>query len=587
MRINFLSSLMSFNERVLTQGYIDPYGDYTMKDLKDALFFNSVFHSNCDEIFMKYHLSPELINQYIRLHKIYIQNMAAITRQLLIVNPSINLSTTNTFERRWNTYLRIKDRIKTDVYNPKNGIRYPFEQDKIYYICWDSNNQYLLIHSIDNSSSVYETPFVCESLDKVTYWKTDACIRDYLSLEYHEELGHAIACKVTMSNDDLQVIRKVEYNGNLELMQKLTGIFGYKALIISNAALYTDDIKQMIDLHTPKDEVPILRQRNQKVDLMSYTEKDALVEYPMDSFDEYLQFLSNAANSSDVEEIRLTLYRIGDNPAIFYILRKAVSNGIAVHVNIELCATGESINRLWMREMEEAGIVVTNYGAGKIKVHSKLTIIRFTNNMMIAQIGTGNYHTKTTSQYTDLSLITGNQDICKQIWNLFQSFLKPKALEFNENFLVTQYNALDTLTDLIDQEAAKGMDGFICFKCNALDDEIIIEHLNKAAATGCEIELIVRGVCTWLPKQLEENVNIRSFIWDKLEHSRVYSFGRDNPIIYLGSLDLVSKKINQRIETLVRVLDPEITIKICDYLNRYITSHDAWHLSKDGEYWKE
>ena len=77
-------------------------------------------------------------------------------------------------------------------------------------------------------------------------------------------------------------------------------------------------------------------------------------------------------------------------------------------------------------------------------------------------------------------------------------------------------------------------------------------------------------------------------MWDKLEHSRVYSFGNKNPKIYLGSLDLVTKKMDKRIETLVRIDNPKIINKLCEYINKYITTTTgSWIQTSSGMYIKE
>ena len=154
--------------------------------------------------------------------------------------------------------------------------------------------------------------------------------------------------------------------------------------------------------------------------------------------------------------------------------------------------------------------------------------------------------------------------------------------------MVARNNGRDELIKLIRREAKLGENGYIAFKCNALDDDEIAMHLDKAAANNCQIDLIVRGVCTWVPDQIGNNVRIKSIVWDKLEHSRVYCFGSFNPTMYIGSLDLVTNKLDRRIETLVRILDPDILDDLCDYLNHYITNaSNSWVLLRSGEYRKE
>ena len=372
-------------------------------------------------------------------------------------------------------------------------------------------------------------------------------------------------------------------------MRLLVSMFRGNTLIISNPFIYVDDIeiilKQNLDIIPP-----ITKSAFNPISLKDLIQKDLLIEYPNDSFDEYLQFLSLASKNKDTKSIYVTLYRIGRDPAIFYILRDAALSGIKVHVNIELCASGESINTMWMNEMRNVGINVTTYEAGKLKVHCKLTLIEFSNGMRLAQIGTGNYHTQTSTQYTDLSLITGDPEICKQVkkvFGIFQGKDDPDDITFNKSLLITRYNCREELIRMIDEEAAKGVKGYIAIKCNSLDDKEFNTHLDNAASKGCRIDLIVRGVCTWVPVDAPR-VKIKSIVWDKLEHSRVFCFGAQNPNIYLGSLDLVTKKINKRIETLVHVKDPDIISELCNYMNRYITNTtDSWVQRSSGMYIKE
>jgi polyphosphate kinase len=170
---------------------------------------------------------------------------------------------------------------------------------------------------------------------------------------------------------------------------------------------------------------------------------------------------------------------------------------------------------------------------------------------------------------------------------VFQIFHGFEDQKFDKDLLVTRYNARKRLVKLIDREADKGFGGYISMKCNALDDSELIEHLDNAASKGCKIDLIVRGVCTWCPGD-NKNATVRSVVWDKLEHSRVYCFGRENPAVYLGSLDPVTHKLDKRIETLVRIKDPDIIIQVCKYLNRYIAnSKHSWIQGPTGYYMEE
>jgi polyphosphate kinase len=135
------------------------------------------------------------------------------------------------------------------------------------------------------------------------------------------------------------------------------------------------------------------------------------------------------------------------------------------------------------------------------------------------------------------------------------------------------------------EQSELGRDGVIQIKCNSLDDAEISEYLDIAASNDCYINLIVRGICTWIPSKenLNRNVTIKSIVWDKLEHSRVYCFGKINPTIYMGSLDLITNKLDCRIESLVKITDKNILTILCNYISRYNTIDKSWYMVYEDE----
>lgn len=581
--VSFIRSLMEFNKRVLYQGTMHPGSSYSMTDLKQKLFFNKVFLSNTREMFQKYNTMP-IISDYIESLGTYIRNISMIIRHITTLKPRICIRTDDSFEKRLMAEKIIADQVMTRFFPFNQNINYRFINGEIYYISLLANG-YLAISLVDPRRSVYHEDIGYEFPKHTIYWKSDDCIKEYIRMTY--KTIDTIPVVVTTSSKDPTLITKVEYNGDTSFIESIKSIFPSTALIISNPFIYTDDVDRIITSNI--DVIPAVpKPKFESINIDSLLQKDMLIEYPNDSFDEYLQFLEIVSKDRNVKMLSMTLYRIGDDPSIFYLLRDAVRTGICVHVNIELCASGERINKMWARELEAVGARVTFYESGHLKVHSKLTLVKYFNGKSIAQIGTGNYHVKTTTQYTDFSLITSNRDICSQVEKVFCLLNGEENLNFTKDLLVTRFNARKELINLINRESDNGDDGCIIIKCNALDDEEISYHLDVAAYNGCRIELIIRGVCTWIPDQLGENVRVKSVVWDKLEHSRIYCFGIKNPTIYLGSLDLVTKKIDHRIETMVRVIDPDIQIKICKYLNRYVTSIEgSWLQTSSGLYIKE
>ena len=110
----------------------------------------------------------------------------------------------------------------------------------------------------------------------------------------------------------------------------------------------------------------------------------------------------------------MTLYRVAKQSKVVEALIDAAENGKDVLVLVELKARFDEENNIeWSRRLEEAGCTVI-YGLDGYKVHSKLCLItkrRMEKIEYYTQIGTGNYNEKTARLYTDLSLMTYDQEI--------------------------------------------------------------------------------------------------------------------------------------------------------------------------------
>ena len=109
----------------------------------------------------------------------------------------------------------------------------------------------------------------------------------------------------------------------------------------------------------------------------------------------------------------MTLYRTSaDTPIVDYLI-DAARNGKQVAVVVELKARfDEAANIRWASRLEEAGIHVT-YGVVGLKTHSKIMLVvrhDYDGLRRYAHIGTGNYHAGTARLYTDLGLLTCDDD---------------------------------------------------------------------------------------------------------------------------------------------------------------------------------
>lgn len=296
-------------------------------------------------------------------------------------------------------------------------------------------------------------------------------------------------------------------------------------------------------------------------------EKDVLLSYPFESMKSFINLLYEAAEDESVVSIKMTLYRLANKSQIVDALVEAAENGKEVVVLVELRARFDEENNIeYSRKLEEAGCRVI-YGLNGYKVHSKLCLIsRKTEQGVsyVTQIGTGNYNEKTSALYTDLSLITGNQEIGKEAAEVFAALLRGETVEETHLLLVAPKCLQNKVLDMIEEEiqhVKNGEEGYIGIKINSLTDKVIISKLVEASRAGVKIEMIVRGICCLIPgvKGYTENITVVSIVGRFLEHSRIYRFGtKERENVYIASADFMTRNTLRRVEVAAPVLDERL-----------------------------
>ena len=296
-------------------------------------------------------------------------------------------------------------------------------------------------------------------------------------------------------------------------------------------------------------------------------EKDVLLSYPFESMKSFINLLYEAAEDESVVSIKMTLYRLANKSQIVDALVEAAENGKEVVVLVEIRARFDEENNIeYSRKLEEAGCHVI-YGLNGYKVHSKLCLIsRKTEQGVsyVTQIGTGNYNEKTSALYTDLSLITGNQEIGKEAAEVFAALLRGETVEETHLLLVAPKCLQNKVLDMIEEEiqhVKNGEEGYIGIKINSLTDKVIISKLVEASQAGVKIEMIVRGICCLIPgvKGYTENITVISIVGRFLEHSRIYRFGtKERENVYIASADFMTRNTLRRVEVAAPVLDERL-----------------------------
>lgn len=323
--------------------------------------------------------------------------------------------------------------------------------------------------------------------------------------------------------------------------------------------------------------------------------KDVLLHHPYDSFRTVEEFVSAAAKDPHTVGIKISLYRVGAESPIVESLMEAAEAGKQVAAMVELKARfDESNNLVWSRALERAGVHVT-YGFSEMKTHAKLClVVRREGGRMksYAHIGTGNYNPATSRIYTDLGLITTDEDITQDIAELFNYLTGFSRQTEYRSILVAPVNLREKILERIAIEIANkqaGKPAEIVWKVNALVDPEVIEALYEASNAGVRVSLIVRGICCLRPgvKKLSEHITVTSIIGRFLEHSRIYWFANaGKPVVYMGSADAMRRNLDRRVEVLTPVEDTSLQ----KHLRQHLLAHSekdhqkSWMLHPNGHY---
>ena len=323
-------------------------------------------------------------------------------------------------------------------------------------------------------------------------------------------------------------------------------------------------------------------------------EKDILLFHPYESFDPVVKFVSDAANDPRVLAIKQTLYRVSGNSPIVAALARAAENGKQVTVLVELKARfDEENNILWARRLEKAGAHVI-YGLVGLKTHAKIILVvrqEADGIKRYVHLGTGNYNDSTAKLYTDMGLMTANDQFGSDASSFFNLLSGYSRAPIWNKLVMAPIGLREKIYELIENEIRvvnEGGEGHIIAKMNSLLDQPVIQKLYEASMAGVKIELIVRGICTLRPglEGISENITVRSIVGRQLEHSRIFWFANNgNEQLYMSSADWMPRNLNDRVELFFPVETEEHIARIKEILHLYLEDNVGAHMMQsNGSY---
>ena len=317
-----------------------------------------------------------------------------------------------------------------------------------------------------------------------------------------------------------------------------------------------------------------------------------LLHLPYESFDPVVKFVEDAAGDPAVIAIKQVLYRTASGSAIVEALIRAAQSGKHVTVLIELKARfDEARNIGWAESLERAGAQVI-YGLRGLKVHAKACLVvrrEAAGLRRYVHFGTGNYNEKTARIYSDVSLLTCNEDFgadASALFNAITGYAQPTPYRKLE---AAPLGLRDRLLELIQNEAERcqqGQPARIVLKLNSLVDTAMIDALYEASQAGVPVQLNIRGICCLRPgvPGLSENISVVSIIDRYLEHARIlYFHNGGEPLMFISSADWMPRNLDRRVELLVPVEDPAAVARLQGILETCLTdSVQGRRLLSDG-----
>ena len=346
--------------------------------------------------------------------------------------------------------------------------------------------------------------------------------------------------------------------------------------------------------HHPVDH-PML-QSNRSIFYVIRDQGPFLLHHPYESFATSVErFLKEASQDPKVRAIKMTLYRTSRDTKVVDYLISAARNGKQVAVVVELKARfDEAANIRWAARMEEAGIHVT-YGVVGLKTHSKIILVvrnDYNGLKRYLHIGTGNYHAGTARLYSDLGILTNDEDLGRDAGELFNYLTTGYTPDrFYRKLLPAPKVLKQSLLARIERERklhSQEKPGLIQFKMNALEDADVTRALYEASRDGVRVDLIVRDTCRYRPgiAGVSDSGRVISIVGRFLEHTRIYYFqnGGDEEY-FIGSADAMKRNLESRVEVVTPIEDSALRCDLRGILDEQLNDYrNAWEMGSNGNY---
>lgn len=449
----------------------------------------------------------------------------------------------------------------------------PREGDKQYVIILDD----LIRHCLHNIFSIFKYESISAHMIKITR-DAELDIDSDLSRSFIDKISKSVKNRST--GDPVRfVYDKSIDNRTLQFLLKKMGIDKTDSIIPGGRYHNRRDYMDFPALgrpdlqYEPTEPLPIPGLSLQGSIFDKIIEKDYLLHAPYQTFMYVVKFLREAALDPKVKSIKITIYRLAEVSHIASSLINAKKNGKDVTVQIELQARFDEEANIKYAELLQSEDVRLIFGVKGLKVHCKACLIERLENGKLVRYGilsTGNFNEATARIYTDYTLFTADQRICKEVNKVFDFFEVNYQVKKYRHLIVSPHYTRNAIYHLIETEIKNkkaGLPSGIKLKLNSLSDFKMVDKLYEASRAGVKIKMIVRGICCLIPgvKGMSENIEAISIVGKFLEHPRLFIFeNAGNTKVYISSADFMGRNLDNRVEITCPIYDEDIKKEILE-----------------------
>ncbi|MDN3723626.1 polyphosphate kinase 1 [Aequorivita sp. SDUM287046] len=473
----------------------------------------------------------------------------------------------DTFEAKHNyALIEIPRTINRFVVLPKEG-------EKQYVIILDD----LIRHCLHNIFSIFKYETISAHMIKITR-DAELDIDSDLSKSFIDKISKSVRDRST--GDPVRFVYDASIDKRtLQFLLEKMGIDKTDSIIPGGRYHNRRDYMNFPRLgrsdlqYEPKEPLPIPGLSLQGSLFDKILEKDYLLHTPYQTFMYVVKFLREAALDPKVKSIKITIYRLAEVSHIASSLINAKKNGKDVTVQIELQARFDEEANIEYAELLQSEDIRLIFGVKGLKVHTKVCVVERLENQKIVRYGiisTGNFNESTARLYTDYTLFTADQSICKEINRIFEFFEVNYRVRKYKHLIVSPHYTRSALCHLIDVEIRNkkaGRPSGIKLKLNSLSDYKMIDKLYEASRAGVKIKMIVRGICCLIPgvKGMSENIEAISIVGKFLEHPRLFIFENGGETkVYISSADFMGRNLDNRVEISCPIYDKDIKKEILE-----------------------